>query len=89
MDRFGPEVRMSNAETDCPPPAAAFVFGIVFDLFKSFGFFVVLQLFSQCWNLSGNWACMWRAWKCCGKILSGGRFLFVSVIVVSSDSGLF
>mgnify|MGYP007080222017 CR=1 FL=1 len=26
------------------------------------------------------------AWKCCGQILSGGRFLFVSVIVVSLDS---
>jgi len=27
-----------------------------------------------------------RSLKCCGQTLSGGRFLFASIVVVSSDS---
>jgi len=125
MDWFGPDVGMSNAKAG-GSSSVAFIVGIVIGLFGSFGFFVVLQLFSQCWDFFGDQSCMleslemlwvdfvrqwvlvcfrflcscsvnvgtflvigpacWRAWKCCGQILSGGRFLFVSVIVVSSDS---
>jgi len=48
---------MSNAEARCSS-SVAFVVGIVLSLFKSFGFFVVLQLFSQRWNLFGDWTCM-------------------------------
>jgi len=57
VDWFVPDVGMSNAKADCPS-SVAFVVGIVLSLFKSFGFFVVLQLFSQCWDLFGDWSRM-------------------------------
>jgi len=53
VDWFMPCDGMSNAETSCPPPLA-FLFGTVLSLFKSFVFFIALQLFSQCWDLLGD-----------------------------------
>jgi len=49
----GPDVGMSNAKVCCPS-SVAFVVGIVLSFFNSFGFFVVLQLFSQWWDLFGD-----------------------------------
>jgi len=46
----------ANAETDCPR-SLLFVVGIILSLSESFGFFVVFQLFSQCWDLFGDWTC--------------------------------
>jgi len=57
MDWFGPDVGMSNAKAGSSS-SVPFVVGIVFSLFDSFGFFVVLWLFSQCWDLFGDWSCM-------------------------------
>jgi len=48
---------MSNAEAGCSP-SVAFLVGIVLSLFEGIGFFVVLQLFRQCWDLFGDQSCM-------------------------------
>jgi len=39
-------------------PPVAFIVRIGLGLFKSFSFFIVLQLFSQCWDLFGDHSCM-------------------------------
>jgi len=57
MNWFGPDVGMSDAKVGSSS-SVAFIVGIVLGLFDSFGFFVVLWLFSQCWDLFGDWSCM-------------------------------
>jgi len=57
MDWFRPDVGMSNAKADSSS-SVVFVVGIVISLFDSFGFFVVLHLFSQCWDFFGDQSCI-------------------------------
>jgi len=57
VDWFRPDVGTSNAKAGCCP-SVAFIVGIVLSLFASFGFIVVLQLFSWCWAFFGDWSCM-------------------------------
>ena len=48
---------MSKAKAGSSP-SVAFVVAIVLSLSDSLGFFIVLQLFSQCWDLFGDQSCM-------------------------------
>jgi len=57
MDIVRPEVGMSNAKVDFSRPVS-FVVSVVVSLFVSFGFLIALQLFGQCWDLFGDWACV-------------------------------
>jgi len=87
LDRFRPDDATSNAKVDCSP-SVLFVVGILLSSFESFGFFIVVKLFSLCWDLfSDQTSMLWSfSWKCCvchQHVLSGDGFLFVSVIVVS------
>jgi len=59
MDWFGPDVRTSDAKVGCHS-SVAFVVGIVLSLLESFGFFVALQLFSQCAGKSLTQLFLWH-----------------------------
>jgi len=53
MDWFRPDVGTPNTKVG-GFPSVGFVVGIVISLFESFGFFIVLWLFSQFWDLLGD-----------------------------------
>jgi len=79
MDWFGPDVGTSNATQK---QAVLLLLRSLLEL----SFACSAALACSCSVNVGTFlvtgpAC-WRAWTCCGRILSSGRFLFVSVIVV-------